>query len=77
MNTIQQKIGSALKKQRNKLGMSAEKLAEATGATRLTIHRIESGEFLPNTLLLVKMAESLDLKISILDSDGENIINNL
>jgi transcriptional regulator with XRE-family HTH domain len=77
MNSINQKIGAALKTQREASGLSVIELAKASGVTKTTIYRIESGEFLPNTLLLWKIANSLSCEIQIINVDNKNILNNL
>jgi putative transcriptional regulator len=37
-------------------GISQQALANAVGVTRLTIHSIEKGKFVPSTLLALKLA---------------------
>jgi len=37
--------------------MTQQELANAVGVTRLTIHSIEKGKFMPSTLLALKIAQ--------------------
>lgn len=51
------KLGNHLKKLRaDQGGISQQALANAVGATRLTIHSIEAGKFNPSALLALKLA---------------------
>ena len=42
---------------RAELRMTQQQLAEATGVSRQTINAIESGKFVPSTVLALKMAK--------------------
>ena len=51
------KIGTNLKRLRfDHDDISQQALANAIGVTRLTIHSIENGKFVPSTLLSLKLA---------------------
>ena len=38
-------------------------LAELTGVSRQTINTVEKGRFIPSTLLALKIAEALEMKV--------------
>lgn len=51
------KLGNNLKKYRFEHGeITQQELANAVGVTRLTIHSIETGKFVPSALLALKIA---------------------
>ena len=51
------KLGNNIRLQRLKTGeISQQALANAIGVTRLTIHSIETGKFVPSTVLALKLA---------------------
>ncbi len=51
------KLGNNLRKYRFEASeISQQALANAVGVTRLTIHSIEKGKFVPSTLLALKLA---------------------
>ena len=43
--------------------ISQQELANQVGVTRLTIHSIETGKFIPSTLLALKIAEFFKVKL--------------
>ena len=55
--------------------MTQQALANAVGVTRLTIHSIEKGKFVPSTLLAFKLARFFDKNVEqifhIIDEDEE------
>jgi putative transcriptional regulator len=52
------KLGNKVRKYRFEQNeMTQQELANAVGVTRLTIHSIETGKFMPSTLLALKIAE--------------------
>ncbi|HBB75645.1 MAG TPA: XRE family transcriptional regulator [Planctomycetaceae bacterium] len=59
-------LGSAIKKQREKLGLSQEKLAERCGFDRTYISMLERGRRNPSLLNLLKLAEGLETSVSVL-----------
>ena len=44
-------------------GMTQQQLAEAAGVSRQTINAIESGKFIPSTVLALKMARIFGCKV--------------
>jgi putative transcriptional regulator len=57
-------LGNHLKRLRFERGqISQQKLANAVGVTRLTIHSIENGKFNPSTLLALKIARFFGLPL--------------
>ena len=51
------KLGNDLKRCRFEHdGISQQALANAVGVTRLTIHSVETGKFVPSTVLALKLA---------------------
>ena len=52
------KLGNNIRKYRfERSEMTQQELANEVGVTRLTIHSIETGKFMPTTLLALKLAE--------------------
>lgn len=52
------KLGNKVRKYRFEHNeMTQQELANAVGVTRLTIHSIETGKFIPSTLLALKIAK--------------------
>ncbi len=52
------KLGNNIRKFRfERSEMTQQALANEVGVTRLTIHSIETGKFMPSTLLALKIAE--------------------
>ena len=55
--------------------ITQQDLANAVGVTRLTIHSIETGKFIPSTLLALKIAKYFGMKVEdifyLLDNDNE------
>ncbi len=56
-------------KTRKKMGMSQRELAQRCGLPQSTIGRIEAGLVVPNVLTLAKMADALQLEISVRPKD--------
>lgn len=52
-------------------GMTQQQLAEAAGVSRQTINAIESGKFVPSTVLALKMARIFDCKVEDLFQLGD------
>jgi len=58
------KIGNNLRQYRFKHHqISQQELANKVGVTRLTIHSIETGKFVPSTLLALKLARFFKVKV--------------
>ena len=48
---------------RAEIRMTQQQLADATGVSRQTINAIESGKFVPSTVLALKMARTFGLYV--------------
>ncbi|MFB3813364.1 MAG: substrate-binding domain-containing protein [Terriglobales bacterium] len=48
---------------RESRGISAAQLASAVGVSRQTIYAIESGEYIPNTAIALKLAQTLESRV--------------
>ena len=48
---------------RAEIRMTQQQLADATGVSRQTINAIESGKFVPSTVLALKMARTFGLQV--------------
>jgi putative molybdopterin biosynthesis protein len=56
-------IQNNLAQYRQKRGFTAIKLAKAIGVSRQTIYAMETGTYVPNTLLALKLAQVLEVKV--------------
>ena len=54
---------NTLKVQRAKSNLTQGDLAERIGVSRQTINSIESGRYVPSTLLALKLAKVLDVRV--------------
>ena len=54
---------SHLGQHRKIAGLTQAQLAEAVGVSRKTINTVENQVFIPSTLLALKLAQALDLKV--------------
>lgn len=52
-----------IKVARAEKGMTQQQLADAAGVSRQTINAIESGKFVPSTVLAIKMAQIFDKSV--------------
>lgn len=66
-----EKIRVRLAEIRAARGLSAAELARLAGVSRQTVYAIESGAFIPNTAVALRMAGALDLPVEQLFSLGE------
>lgn len=58
------KLGNNLRKYRfEHQQISQQDLANKVGVTRLTIHSVETGKFIPSTLLALKIARFFKVKL--------------
>lgn len=57
-------LGQAIKKQREKLDLSQEKLADRCGFDRTYISMLERGKRNPSLLNLLKLADGLETSVS-------------
>lgn len=56
-------MNNRIKVARAKQGLTQQQLAEAAGVSRQTINAIESGKFVPSTVLALKMARIFGCKV--------------
>jgi putative transcriptional regulator len=57
------RLHSTLKVHRARLDLTQEKLAELVGVTRKTINTVETGRFIPSTVLALKLARALNTSV--------------
>ncbi|MFC1727251.1 helix-turn-helix transcriptional regulator [Patescibacteria group bacterium] len=58
------KLGNHIRQYRFKHDqISQQKLANTIGVTRLTIHSIEKGKFVPSTMIALKLAKFFKTKV--------------
>lgn len=60
------KFKTILKEEREKRGLSQEKLASMVGVSKETIRKVESGLSIPNVFLALALAKVLSLSIEYL-----------
>jgi putative transcriptional regulator len=58
-----ERLSNRIKTRRADLGLTQAELAERVGVTRKTVNTVENGIFTPSTILAIKLAEALDLKV--------------
>ena len=56
-------ITNQVKRERERAGLSAARLAELVGVTRQAIHAIENGAYAPNTAVALKLARELGVDV--------------
>ena len=61
-----ERLGNALKIERERLELTQAALAERVGVSRKTINTVENGVFVPSTLLALKIAAALDRPVEAL-----------
>lgn len=61
-----------VKKYRQLSDFTQSELASAIGVSRQTIHAIETGKYIPSTLLALKIARSFECEVSDLFQLGDN-----
>ena len=66
------KFGDNVKKYRNRLGLTQEKLAELCECSSQTISGTETGYSFPSSKVLFKLAESLHVPLTYLFNFGED-----
>jgi len=54
---------NTIKVERAKLGISQTELAENVGVSKQTVHSIETGRFVPSTVLAMKMARFFKIRV--------------
>ena len=68
MTYLEKLLGNNIKKYRNAIGLSAEKLAEKVGISRQSLGKIESGEGFVTASTFEKLCEVLEITPSMLVS---------
>ena len=58
-----QELINQIKVQRAMKNITQEELASHIGVTRKTINTIETGKFVPSTILAIKLARFFDIKV--------------
>jgi putative transcriptional regulator len=58
-----QELTNQIKVQRAIKNITQEELATQIGVTRKTINTIETGKFVPSTILAIKMARFFEIKV--------------
>lgn len=59
-------LGSGLKNERTRQGLTQAELAERVGVSRKTINTVENGVFVPSTILALKLARALGCAVEAL-----------
>ncbi len=52
-----------IKVERARYNLSQQELADKLGVTRQSVHAIETGKFIPSTVLALKLAQLFSLKV--------------
>ena len=60
------RLGNRLKERRTELGLTQAELAERCGVTRKTVNTVETGVFVPSTVLALKLARALSVPVETL-----------
>jgi putative transcriptional regulator len=63
---VKPKFQTPLKEEREKRGLSQEKLASMVGVSKETIRKVESGLSIPNVFLALALAKVLSVSIDFL-----------
>ena len=58
-----ERLSNRIKEKRGELGLTQAELAERVGVTRKTVNTVENGVFVPSTLLALKLAEALSVRV--------------
>jgi putative transcriptional regulator len=58
-----QELSNQIKVQRAMKNITQEELATHIGVTRKTINTIETGKFVPSTILAIKLARFFEIKV--------------
>ncbi|WP_265571591.1 helix-turn-helix transcriptional regulator [Sphingomicrobium nitratireducens] len=56
-------LRNSLKEKRLQLGLTQAELAERCGVTRKTVNTVENGVFVPSTVLSLRMAAALGVRL--------------
>jgi transcriptional regulator with XRE-family HTH domain len=68
---ILRRIGARIRRERNRLGLSLEGLARKVGISKMTLHRIETGNTSPSVITLTEISFHLKQPIESLIKEGE------
>ncbi len=60
---LAERLANRLKEKRAELGITQAELAARVGVTRKTVNTVENGVFTPSTLLALKLAEALFVRV--------------
>ena len=60
---MNERLSNRLKERRTELGLTQSELAELCLVSRKTINTVETGVFVPSTLLALKLAEALGVSV--------------
>jgi putative transcriptional regulator len=61
--TVDHALGNHLRVERAKRSLTQQALAEMVGVSRKTINTIETGRFIPSTLVALRMARALQVSV--------------
>ena len=62
----EERLTNTLREHRARLGLTQEQLAALVGVTRKSINTVETGRFVPSTLLALKLARALGAPVETL-----------
>lgn len=62
----EERLTNSLREHRARLELTQEQLAALVGVTRKTINTVETGRFVPSTLLALKLARALGAPVETL-----------
>jgi transcriptional regulator with XRE-family HTH domain len=68
---ILRRIGTKIRNERNRLGLSLEALAKKVGISKMTLHRIETGMTSPSVITLTEISYHLKKPIESLIREGD------
>lgn len=66
------RIGTRIRTERKKSGLTLKQLARKVGISPITLHRIETGKSSPSVVLLSEIAQNLNRSISLFIQELEN-----
>ncbi len=59
----EQRLRNTIKKQRERLNLTQEELAERVQVSRKTVNTIENGKFIPSTVLALQLSHVLGVTV--------------
>jgi putative transcriptional regulator len=60
---VDEPLGNRLRAERAKRDLTQQALADLVGVSRKTINTVETGRFVPSTLLALQMARALEVAV--------------